>query len=113
LKADYPEGIAAVNVPMNGTEGTSGGFAAWPYKVDVRQVQKGWDGVPDCRVDGGREVTVPNGQSPLGTGEGECGCFYRNYGLGSGNSTTASSSSVSSSTNMAARAARLASRATP
>lgn len=111
MKADYPEGIAAVDVPMNGTEGVFGGFAAWPYKVDVRQVQRGGVGVPDCRVDGGREVNVPDGQRALGTGEGECGCYYRNHGLGGGNSTAAGSSSVSSG--RVARVTRLASRATP
>ncbi|KAB5549854.1 hypothetical protein GE09DRAFT_187189 [Coniochaeta sp. 2T2.1] len=99
MRADFPAGIEGVNVPVGGT-GSDGGFATWPFRVEVRQTQLGGEGVPDCRDPAGGKV----GGGDLG-GDGECGCFYRNYELGdgrSGNATTGATNSVVSTTGTAA-----------
>lgn len=108
IRADFPQGIGAVNVSLSGN-GADGAFATWPYRVEVRQTQLGGgEGVPDC-IDA--EGVAVGGN--LGA-EGECGCFYRNFELGSvaaGNGTasglnaTASGTVGSSSTGFAASTA--------
>jgi hypothetical protein len=77
MRADYPEGIESVNIPVNGT-GRDGSFAPWPFRVEIRETQAGGAGVPDCRDPKGQVVGVNLGR------DGECGCSYRNFELGSG-----------------------------
>jgi hypothetical protein len=78
VRATYPANITSVAAPTN----ASASFAPWPFRADVVEVQKAGAGVPDCRDYQGR---------PLGdfetAGDGECGCWYSNYGLGNGTTT--------------------------
>lgn len=71
----FPPGGASSPPPA--PHQTAGGFAPWPYMVEIGEVQRGGPGVPDCRDDAGESVV---GAEKLGAG-GECGCFYANFGL--------------------------------
>ncbi|KAJ9161490.1 hypothetical protein NKR19_g2210 [Coniochaeta hoffmannii] len=44
IKADYPDGIGGVSVPLNGTAG-DGAFATWPYRVEFERDSDGNRGV--------------------------------------------------------------------
>jgi hypothetical protein len=75
MRADFPAGIEGVGIPINGT-GADGAYAAWPFRVQIRETQGSGADVPDCRhVDGGKVGGSAGG-------DGACGCFYGNFGLG-------------------------------
>lgn len=78
--AEYPGGIGDLELLRE--EPGSNSFAPWPFAVEVKQVQGGEDGPPDCRTMGGRAVGGDLGSGRTG-GEGTCRCEYRNFGLSS------------------------------
>lgn len=77
--AEFPRNL---DTPVsNGGNGThvSTSFDPWPYAVDLAQVSEPGPAQPECRdADGGRagDFAAPSDAEP-------CGCWYRNYGLGS------------------------------
>lgn len=58
--------------------GTAGGYQAWPYAVEVRQVADGGSSVPDCykmvNDEAGDHVTVGSEAASQ-----TCQCIYENY----------------------------------
>ncbi|KAI1267614.1 hypothetical protein F5Y18DRAFT_306923 [Xylariaceae sp. FL1019] len=74
----YPMDLdTSVDNMGNGTH-ISEDFDPWPYAVEISQTAAAGAGVPDCRDAQGNPV----GNFEISHAGGDCGCYYRNFDLG-------------------------------
>ncbi|KAK4204048.1 hypothetical protein QBC40DRAFT_262075 [Triangularia verruculosa] len=91
-RATWPEHVGTANTTaITGSEPKEGEERIWPFLVEVSERQLGDEEgtIPDCYyTNNGTHVDLlglmPAQNGTAGEGEGgECGCWYRNFGLGS------------------------------
>ncbi|KAL1897374.1 hypothetical protein Sste5346_004110 [Sporothrix stenoceras] len=82
-RATFPSSITAIQAPVN----ASSTFSAWPFAVELSEVQQAGPAIPDCVDYHGNSLgdfSIPDGG---GDAADVCGCWYSNMVSGSSGSS--------------------------